>query len=217
MITIPITKRANVGKKACNELRGQGNIPAILYGLKKDVVALAIKPEDFLPVLQRQEKLVKFEVDGKEETAVIKEVQYNTYGDKVLHIDFCRIDMNKKLTVAIPIKFIGTPVGLTKGGVWEKTLRQLEISCLPINIPENIKVNAEHLDIGNVLRVKDIQLPALATLVTDPEVVACSVQLPKIQEAEPAAATTEATDKAEPEVIKKPKPEAAEKETKEKK
>lgn len=211
MINIAVSKRPAIGKKTCHDLRDQGQIPAILYGQKKDVVSLSISTKEFLQVLQKHEHLVKFTVDGKEETVVIKEVQYNTYGDKILHVDFCRIDISKKLKVAVPIQFVGTPKGLQKGGVWEKALRQLEISCLPINIPESIKINVDDLDLGTVLRVKDIQLDPLFTMETGKEVVACTVQLPKVQ-AETPATDAAIEEKAEPEIIKKAKPQEAEEE-----
>jgi len=215
MLTISVTKRSNTGRKSTKQLRAEGKIPAILYGQKQDVIPLVVASEVFLKLTQKRDRLVKFELNGKEESAIIREVQYNSFGTKVLHIDFVRIDMHKKLKVSINIEYLGTPKGSSQGGVWEKSLRSLMISCLPSQIPESITVNVEHLNLGDMLRAKDIKLPDGCTLEIDPEIVATSVQAPRMEETPEAAPA--ATDRVEPEVIKKAKPEEVEGEEEKKK
>ncbi len=207
MVTIAVTKRAGLGRKACKALRCEGKIPAILYGQKKDVVPLLIAPEAFLPFLNKREHLVKLQIDGAEENAVIKEVQFNTFGDQVLHVDFCRIDMTKKIKLHVPIQFLGTPQGVQKGGSWEKSLRAIEISCLPTDIPEFIRINVEKLDVGEILRLKDVQFAESFTLEMPLDSVVTSIQAPKV---EAPAPTEGAPSTAEPEVIKKAKTETEE-------
>lgn len=217
MLTISVTKRSATGRKSTKQLRVDGKIPAILYGQKKDVIPLVVNPEVFLKLTQKHERLVKFELDGKEESAVIREVQYNSFGNQVLHIDFVRIDMTKKLKVSVNLEYVNTPKGVSLGGVWEKFLHNITISCLPAQIPDHIVVDVEGMNVGDMLRTKDIKLPEGFILESDPEVVATSVQTPRV-EATPEVAPA-ASDRVEPEIIKKPKPVEGEdeKEKKEKK
>ena len=198
-------RRTLIGKNACKQLRKTGMIPAIIYGHKKEVYAIEVKKEDFATLLNKNEKIFHLTfADGAYEDVIIKEIHYDVWGEKILHIDFYRIDLNATVNIAVPIHFIGVPKGTANGGVWEKTLQKLEVTCLPIHIPERISVNVEKLDIGMHIRVRDLQIPAELTVTHDLDAIVTTVHTHK-NDAEENAAEAAAASSTEPERIKKAK------------
>ena len=144
--------------------------------------------------------------DKNIENAIVKDIQYDPYGEKILHVDFKRISMDKKLSIPVAFEFSGTPKGALQGGKWEPQIREANVSCLPNQIPDKIHVNIENLDVGQKLFAKDIQLPAGVTVELAPDIIVGLVHAPKTA-TEPAAAQEART---EPERIVKPKTEKSE-------
>jgi large subunit ribosomal protein L25 len=185
MASIAVKRRTSIGKNACKKLRKTGMIPAIIYGHKKEVYAIEINKEEFKALLDKNEKVFNLILeDDVHENVIIKEISYDTFGENMLHIDFYRIDLNAKVEIAVPIHYIGIPIGTQNGGVWEKNLLQLEVTCLPIHIPEKISVNVEKLDIRMNIRVHDLKIAPELEITNDPEAIITIVHAPKVDEEE---------------------------------
>jgi large subunit ribosomal protein L25 len=200
------------GSRACRRMRKQELVPAVLYGHGQDNVMLALSNEAILKALRERALVLKVVWGGQEDTAQIKEVQYDAVGDNVLHVDLARISLTETLTVTVPVKTHGEPRGVSvDGGVMELLEFELEVECLPTDIPENIRVEVADLGIGDSLTIADLVFPEGVVPTGEPDMVIVSVVEPA---AEPVAA--EAAPEAalaEPEVIgREPKAEEEEEE-----
>ncbi len=209
MITVETQSREVFGKNASRRLRKAGQIPATLYGLKQEPVSLTVDPKVIFRILHSssgQNTLFKLAVSGQSSPHVlIKDFQREPVKGTLMHVDFLRIDMSKKLHVQVPLEFTGVPVGVkTLGGIMDVVVREVEIECLPTDIPEHISVDVTELGLNDLFRVGQIQVSEKIKIITEPEVVLVTV-LPQRAEEEVAAPTEE--EGKEPEVIKKGKKE----------
>ncbi len=186
------------GTRDCRRLRKQNLVPAVLYGHGLPNVMLSLQDEAIEKAIHERALVLKVVWDGSEETAQIKEVQYDAVGDNLLHVDLARISLTETLTVTVPVKTHGEPRGAEEGGVMELLEFELEVECLPTDIPENIRVEVAGLGIGDSVTIADIVFPEGVTPTGDPEMVVVSVVEP-VEEVEEAAALESAM--AEPEVI----------------
>ncbi|HBG27374.1 MAG: hypothetical protein A2Y10_18910 [Planctomycetes bacterium GWF2_41_51] len=205
------------GKKHNAKLRQQGIIPAIIYGHKQEPQPVVLNEHDFAEVLHYGKKLLDIEVDGKPTKLLLKDIQYDHLGKRMIHADLVRVDLSEKVTVAVPLIFKGTAAGVAEGGVTEEHLDSIEIECTVTEIPESIEVSIKGLKIDDSMYVKDIVLPQGTKLVTNPELLVMACKEPvEIVEPSPEEAGLEPTA---PEVIteRKPKEEEGEEAGKEKK
>jgi len=206
--------RAERGKNAARRTRLTGMVPAVLYGGRKDSVALSVNAKQVAKILRSETGhntifTVRVE-DGTEEKAMMKDWQVDPLKGSLLHVDMLRIAMDVRMRVSVPVHTFGEPQGVKlQGGIFEMVTREVEVECLPADIPEEFKVDVSGLMIGNQLRAGNIQLdPDKIKLVTDPvQVIAHVVTLKKEEEPAPEAAVAAGTAPAEPEVIKKGKKE----------
>ena len=198
---LEVKVRNTFGKRRVRRLRETGLIPANLYGHKQDPVNLVIDAATFNMILRHGHQIVKFTGDCIDE-ALIKEVQWNVWGNKVLHVDFARIDANEKITVTVPFVLKGDAIGLREGGVVEQLIHEAEVECSALNIPDALFVNVSELGLNQHITVADITMPEGVTcdLAADAVIVSCVV---KKEEVEEAAAPAE----GEPEVIARKKAE----------
>jgi large subunit ribosomal protein L25 len=187
------------GTRACRRLRKENLVPAVLYGRGQDNVMLALPDEAILQALHERALVLRVLWDGSEETAQIKEVQYDAVGDNLLHVDLARISLTEKLTVTVPVKTHGEPRGVTEGGVMELIEFELDVECLPTDIPESIRVEVAELGIGESLTIADLVFPEGVTPLGEPDAVVVSVVEP-VEEVVEAEVAPEAV-LAEPEVI----------------
>lgn len=201
ILELKAEKRTAKGSKAIRKLRGAGQIPAVLYGHKQDNVMLCLQEQDFTHVLHTGARMVRLTVDNKKESALIKEVQYDNIADRVIHIDFSRIDLDEKVRLRVPIELVGESIGVKEGGMLTHVMKDMEIECLPTAIPEKIKVNISELGMGKVIHVKEIPAMKGIQYLSDAESVIASIH--QIVEEK---AVSEEEILAGPEVItKKPK------------
>jgi large subunit ribosomal protein L25 len=213
--TISAKEREGRGKGAARSARREGRIPGILYGHGEESVALSVDAIDLKKLVHSisvENTIVDLDLGGSEPYKVlIRELQRHPVRDEFVHIDFFHVAMDEKIQVEIPIVLIGTPTGVkNKGGVMDHQLRELEVYCLPGNIPEKIELDVSNLDIGDSIHVSDIQLDDVEILAElDRSVVA--VLAPTVIEVEEGVAVEEAL--TEPEVIGRGKEEEAEGET----
>lgn len=212
-------ERAGSGKSVTRKLRMSGMLPAVLYGMEKKPQMLNVNGRDLTRLLHAgggENVLVDLVVGkAKPEKVLVKEVQHHPVTSKIVHIDFLRIDLTKKVTVMVPVHIVGTAEGVKGGGVLEIVSRELEVSCLPMDIPSHISVDVTALKINEAVHVTDLQLGKLEIL-TDKARTIVTVQPPTvIKEVAPAAeavegAVVEGEAAAEPEVITEKKKEKEE-------
>jgi large subunit ribosomal protein L25 len=203
--------RQERGKKRSAKLRKDGKIPAIIYGHKQEPQAVAINEHDFTEIIHHGKRLLDVEIDGKAEKLLIKDVQYDYLGRRIIHTDLIRVDLSEKVKVQVPLVFKGAPAGAAEGGVLEEHLAQLEVECTVTEIPEKIDVSVKAMKIDDSIYARDIVLPAGVKLVTGPEVLVIACHVPLV--IEPVAAEAVATaEPTSPEVITERKPKEGEEE-----
>jgi large subunit ribosomal protein L25 len=216
-LTVKGKVREGRGKNAARRTRLTGEIPAVLYGGGKDAVSLSVNAKQIARILRSETgRNTIFGVEvagGKEERAILKDWQVDPVSGALLHADLLRIAMDVRMRVKVPVHTFGEPQGVKmQGGIFEMVTREVEIECLPVDIPEEFKVDVSELLIGKQLRAGDLPLdPNKMKLMTDPQrVIAHVVTLKKEEEPAAEAAVAVETAPAEPEVIKKGKKEAEE-------
>jgi large subunit ribosomal protein L25 len=216
--------REEIGKESVKKLRRQKFIPAVVYK-GKNSQNIKIAEQDFFDIIHTkagENVIVNLHVAAdaihkekssvktskKVRTAIIKEIQYHPIRGNVLHIDFNEISLTEVLTVKVPIAAKGEAEGIKEGGVLEHILWEIEIECLPTQIPESIPVDVTPLKIGDSILVKDLQIPEGIKVLSDPEATVITLAAPHVEEMEEVKPEEEI---AEPEVImeKKPKEEEA--------
>ena len=215
------TARDSFGKNEARRTRRDGKVPAVVYGGSSDgpptATAIAVEPKALLKILHSESganTLISLKLAGAGDTKVlVKHFQLDPLTHQVLHADFYRVAMDRVIQVTIPVIVKGEPKGVKQqGGVLELIRREIEIECLPGDIPENVEVDASELMLNQGIRVRDIAVNPKWTAISDADMMLVHVIMPKAEEvAAPAeAAATTATTPAEPEVIKKGKKEEAE-------
>ncbi len=204
--------RASFGKGANRKLRAKGMIPAIVYGEKKDSIPVAIDPKVVIRILRSDagaNTIFDLQIEGAKgtENVMVKDYQLEPIEHDLLHADLIRVAMDHALTLSIQIELTGIPLGVkNEGGMLDFVSRSVEVSCMPADIPEKIKADVSHLELGNLIRAGELELPERVTLLSDSGLVIAHVEAPKVEE-EPEAevAAEEGAEAAEPEVIKKGK------------
>jgi large subunit ribosomal protein L25 len=207
--------RKGLGSKHAAKLRLAGKIPVIIYGHKQQPEAVVIDEHDFSEGLHHGHRLFDVEFEGKKEKLLVKDVQFDYLGKKIIHADLIRVDLSEKVRVEVPLVFKGTAAGMSEGGVLEEHLDHIEIECAVTDIPEAIDVSVKSLKIGDSLHVRDIVLPDGIRIVTDTGVLVIACQKPMAVVATEEAAVTEGP--IAPEVITERKPKEGEEETEEEK
>ncbi len=221
-IKLEVQIRNGVGKSHVKKYRRQDFIPGIVYGDSQDPTLVNVDRRTFERIERRHrgESIVLHldVMEGKKKlrdySTIIKEIQGEPVSDRILHIDFLRISLTKEIAVEAPIKTRGEPVGVKKeGGSLDHVLWNLDIVCLPTNIPQHIEVDVSHLSIHDSILVKDLLLPSGVRTEHDSEAIVFTVVPPTKEEPEEKPEEEEA---GEPEVIKEKKPEKEEEKAEEK-
>ncbi len=181
------TKRTDRGTHKARALRKAGLLPAVLYGHGEGTVSLTLREHEVEVALIHGERLLEIELDGKRQNVLIKDIQYDTWGQKVLHVDLTRVSLDELVTVAVKITLLGTPVGVDEGGSLQQIMASADIQCRVDQIPEEIRVQVNALKIDDVLHLSDIELPEGSKLLGDPEALVCNVVTiaEEIEEEEP--------------------------------
>ena len=217
-ITVKAEGRSDFGKNASRRLRHKGMVPAIVYGGKSGNVSVAVDPKALQRVLRSEagrNAILKLEIAGQGETsAILKSWQVDPVRENFLHADFYRIAMDVALRVTVPIATKGEARGVkTDGGILELVTRQIEIECLPGDIPERIELDVTDLGLNQALRVSDLPITAKLKVLQNPDqvvvhVVSVKEEVPVAAAAVPAEGeAAAAAAPAEPEVLKKGKKE----------
>ncbi|HOP60333.1 MAG TPA: 50S ribosomal protein L25 [Candidatus Saccharicenans sp.] len=219
-VVIKAETRKEVGKNAAGRLRRQGLVPAILYGGKTASQPLTLKKKDILEILKSQtgeNTIFRVTIDSQEKDVMLKDIQINPVTDELTHVDLIEISMDKPVRVAVPVELVGEPVGVkVEGGVADFLLRELEVECLPREIPESIKIDISNLHIHQSIKVQNLDLPAGVKVYADPN--AAIVVISSVAEEAAPAPTEEVIEGAEakePELIRKERKKEEEEQPKE--
>jgi large subunit ribosomal protein L25 len=217
--TIDAVERNQRGKNEARRLRASGRIPAVLYGEREGARPIAVDPKSLARILRTEQganTLIALNLpDGGGAQVLVKEYQLDPVTHEVLHADFYRVAMDKVIRVQVSVVAHGEPKGVKQqGGVLDLVHRQIEIECLPSDIPKNIEVDVTEMMVGQSIRVRDIATNPKWKSLSDPDMMILHVIIPKVEE-EPVAAEAAAVAAApaaptEPEVIKKGKKEEGE-------
>jgi len=208
--TLNATLRQEHGKGPARRLRREGKIPAVIYGHGEATRSLAVDALELERLFSRihvENTIISLKIDGEKGgpvRALVREVQMHPFRPEILHVDFYQIHAGERVHLEVPVRLVGTAAGVRAGGILQQTLHDIEVRCLPDQIPEAIEADISALEIGESLHVSDLRVPEGVEIEAEAERVVCSILPPTV-----AALETEAEAAAgpggevEPELIRK--------------
>jgi large subunit ribosomal protein L25 len=203
--------RTETGKGVARKLRAAGRVPAVVYGHAREAQALSLQTrelEKLLSSIATGSTVVELSLGGATTKTLIREVQRHPFKKQILHVDFQELVAGEKVTVEIPLVFVGVPEGVRlSGALLEQILHSIEVLVDPANIPNHIDVDVTNLAMGHSLHVSELALPAGLEVLTDEDATVCAVVAPRAVVEETPAEGEEAVAAAEPELIRKTKEE----------
>ena len=212
--TLDAVKREGRRKNEANRLRAAGQIPAVVYGSRAEGktpegVSIAVDPKAVLRILHSDSganTLINLKLDGNEARVMVKEYQLDPITHQLLHADFYQLAMDRVITVTVPVILHGESRGVKQqGGLIDFVTREIQVQCLPTDIPEHIDVDVSELGLNQSIRLRDMPVDPKWKPVTDGDTMLVHVVMPKAEESAQATAEETAPAAAEPEVIKKGK------------
>ncbi len=181
ILTFDVEKRA-VGKSAARAIRRTGNVPCVLYGHHMDPVAFQLAEEHLKRLVYTAEThIVEVRLDGKTFRCILKEATLHPVTDRPFHADFMTLKTGETLTLVVPLHFEGTPIGQREGGNVQAVVHELEIRCLPKDIPSHIEVDISWLSIGDAIHIRDLEREGI-TFLGRPEQTIMAVVQPRVVE-----------------------------------
>jgi large subunit ribosomal protein L25 len=214
-MNIKVARREATGKNANRQLRAAGALPAVVYGDKKDPVPITIDRKKVLELLKKgggENAVFHLELEGTSASrhAMIRDLQIDPISRRIIHIDFQRINLKEKVKVQVPIHLHGEPIGVkTDGGVLDFVTREVEVECLPNNIPQSLDIDVSGLLIGQHVEAKDLEIPEDVELISEGDQVIVSISHSRLAAEEEEGAEGDdlliEAKAAEPEVIGKGK------------
>jgi len=170
--------REGSGKADSSRLRRRGLVPCTIYGVTKESKSLAINKRELDKLLSAAHSLINIDINGDEQTSVVKEIQYHPVKGDIIHVDFQRVKAGQEIQVSVPIKFTGTAPGLKAGGVFQTIRSELDISTLPKYLPNEIEVDISGLDVGDAIHVRDLNLENITIHIDEDETI-CLIAMPR--------------------------------------
>jgi large subunit ribosomal protein L25 len=215
MATTPLTafNRDSTGKGVARKLRAVGRTPAVVYGHGIEPRSLAIDTHQFELLLEKvsyRTTVFALNVDGKTSNALIREIQRHPYKKEILHVDFQELIAGEKVSVQVPLAYVGTAIGAKEGGLIDQIMHELNIRVDPMAIPSKIEVDITSLSIGKSIHVREVPVPAGAEVLDDMDATICICAAPKEEKVAEPTELAAATVVAEPEVLSKGKKEEEE-------
>ena len=192
-LEIQVNPRERGSKRQARRLRREGKIPAILYGPKVEPISLELNKKDFSTRVAGLEgsHLVKLKSGSTtlaDKVALVKEMQYHPISGEVMHADFYEVDLTARIEVSVPLHFIGKAAGVVRGGILQPIVREIQVECLPLDIPQFFNVDVSALDIGDSVHIEELAMPEGVTAVYDSNFALVTVATPTVEE-EPTAVT----------------------------
>ncbi len=203
-IKLSATIREKTGKQSCKKIRRDGYTPGVIYGRKIKPINLSVPTKIFTEIIKKSPgALVELnlggEISGNTYSAIVKEVKRASLNDELSCVDFYQVSLDETLTTSVPVHLVGNAPGVKEGGILEQLYREIEIECLPTDIPDKIDVNISDLKIGHSIHLKDVQFDKKIKVITLPDTVLVTIVAPKEEVKEEVALPTA----AEPEIVKK--------------
>jgi large subunit ribosomal protein L25 len=197
-------------KRDARRLRRAGKIPAVLYGPKTPPVPLELNKKDFSSRIAGLEgsHLVRLKSEATalaDKVALVKEMQYHPLTGDVMHTDLYEVDLTATIQVNVPLHFVGKAVGVVRGGILQPIVREIEVECLPLDIPQFFNVEVSPLDIGDAVHIEELQMPENVTAIYESNFALVSVVAPTVEEAPTAAAAPAEGAVAAPATEEEPK------------
>jgi len=192
---LEVNKREDLSKQGLKMLRREGNIPGIFYeSNSKNSISFYISKKEIFDAIKSNAKIFKISVGKTTKNVIFKSVQYHPVNDEIIHIDLYGVQMDKAVTVKVLVDLEGSPQGVREsGGVLSQAINEIEVSCLPLDIPEKFEINVDDLEMGDTLLIGDIDIGEKITLISNPELVLASVTL-AMQEIEPVVEEEESDE-----------------------
>lgn len=207
--TLTAEARTSRGKNEARRLRVAGRIPAVVYGGASDAASVSVDPKVLLRLLHSESgfnTLISLTMDNEVTRVIVKDYLLDPVDHRLLHVDFYRVAMDKAITVTVPVVVTGEAKGIKQqGGVLDLPHREVEIECLPGEIPEHLTVDITDLMIGQAVRLRDLAADARWTPVSDPDTMLVHLVAPRAEAPAADAAGATPAGTAEPEIIKKGK------------
>ena len=199
--TLKAKRRPTTGSADARRIRRSGKVPGVLYGHGEEVIPLALTAEAIHELMEIGHHVVALDMDGSRQRALVKEVQFDTWGKRILHVDFSRVALDETVTVTVQIVSHGQPKAVLTDGLLEQPLHSLDVECTAGNIPDEIRVEIGEMEIGDTVHVRDLELPGGVKAVADPEAIVFALKEARAEEAVEEAAPEAEAAEAEPEVI----------------
>ncbi|HEX9161752.1 MAG TPA: 50S ribosomal protein L25 [Thermoanaerobaculia bacterium] len=216
-VTLEVSRREGTGKEIAKKLRRQGQVPAVVYGGKRDPVAIVVDRKSIADLILKSDHgvrsifLLKMAGTDQQRHAMIKDIQIDPISRKMTHVDFVRVVMDEVVRVNVPVHLSGTSIGVKEGGILDWQVRELHVECLPNAIPDSVEVDISEVGMHQYIRVSELKLPEGVKVMDDPERVVVGVTHARAEIAPEVVEPVEAgAVPAEPEVIKKGKTEETE-------
>jgi large subunit ribosomal protein L25 len=192
-VEIQIEARESDGKGAARRARKTGKLPGIFYGPKTKAVALMVDRKEFMSRVADLEgsHLIRIKSASPalaDKVALVKELQYHPITGEVVHADLYEVDLLAKIRVKVPLHFVGKASGVVRGGILQPVVREIEVECLPLDIPEYFNVDVSALDIGDSAHIEDLVMPEGVTAIYESNLALVAVVPPTVEEAPAAAA-----------------------------
>lgn len=188
-VKIKATNRTETGSRSVKRLRDKGLMPGVIYGHKQAVISITLQFKEMSTQIAKGSHLFEIDLDGTPETVLVKDVQYDYLGDKLLHVDFSRVRLDEKVKVTVPLELKGTPKGEDEDGQkLQQLITDLEIECMVVNIPSIIRHNVVEMGANSVLHIKDLVLPEGVRSLQDADLLVAVVREVKEEAAEVAEA-----------------------------
>ncbi|MCC5828463.1 MAG: 50S ribosomal protein L25 [Phycisphaeraceae bacterium] len=199
--TIDVEPRNDLGSRPTRRLRDQGRLPVVIYGHQQEQMHGSVDYRQIVDAIRSGSHVVEVKCNGKAESCLVKDLQWNYLGNKVIHVDLARVDLSEKVTLAVPIEIVGNAPGLKEAGaLLEHPVAELSISCRADQIPDVIQLDVSAMNVGDMIHAGEIKLPEGVELDDDPELLVAHIHVAKIKEEEVEEVTEE---EGEPEVIGK--------------
>ena len=191
-ITLNVESRDERGKGAARRLRRTGKVPGVFYGPKSTAMPIAVDRKDFASHVANLEgsHLIRFQSPVSElqkRVALVREIQHHPVTGGIIHVDFYEVDLTRKLRVTVPLHFIGKARGVADGGILQPIVREMEVECLPTDIPQFIEVDVTALAIHDAVHLEDVQMPTNVTAIVETNEAVVTVLPPTVEEVKAAA------------------------------
>ncbi len=189
-IAFKATKRDVSTKGMLNKFRSEGFIPAIAYGKTAKPIPITINEKEFINIIKHKGRsvIISLDIDGTTYSTILKEIQKDPLGDRIVHVDFLEVDLNKPVLTKIPIVVVGESKGVKVGGVLKHMLYDIKVEAAPLDIPDKIEVDITELDINDVVHVSDLVLSDKVKVLTPIDVVVLGIGHPTKEEVVPVEA-----------------------------